>query len=508
MSRKRKNRRKKQKSRRTIGRRDPVVEGADLETINVRRWESAATHRLNACHWQNAHGNSINEDLAQDLETLRARSHWERYQNPMVEGVIVTHQTDVVGQEGPRLQIQSDDERFNEAVEEWWAIVYNEPDPTGRLSGPELLRLWIDSLWVNGEYLNEEVTYSREPGHPVTLGIHTFDARRLETPPEFANDPDVSFGIRLQTNMNTPTVYYKRTRESRGNLYDAPFRYEYDPLPADMVQHVYRMSEPDQLRGYPWLSPSLNVIADIRQADRYVMESVKNAAANSMYWWSNHPDAEFQDKDGVEQSIEPGTAKFIGGGWQPAMLTPTQPAAEYRAYRHERLRELGRPVCMPLMAVLLSSADSNFASAHYDGQVYMRALEWLQSLISRKSLDKYVKKVAMELELSRVVRTPRQWNIRWTWPKPPYVNPKQMYDALRAQLEDGTASYSDVLAFYGRDEETTIAARARTQALLEAANLPALPVNYGRGNAPQEEIPQPAQRRNYSADEYYDEMIG
>ena len=190
------------------------------------------------------------------------------------------------------------------------------------------------------------------------------------------------------------------------------------------------------------------------------------------------------------------------------MLTPTQPAAEYRSYRHERLRELGRPVCMPLMAVLLSSADSNFASAHYDGQVYMRALEWLQCLISRKSLDKYVKKIAMELELSRVVRVPRQWNTSWTWTKPPYVNPKQMYDALRAQLEDGTASYSDVLAFYGRDEETTIAARARTQALLESAGLPSLPVNYGRGNAPQEEMAQPERRRHYTSDDYYDEMIG
>lgn len=480
-SRKRRQRQKQQKrkvSSRTIGNQEPE----EVRVVNVRRWENAETNRLNACHWAYAHGNSINEDLDNDLETLRARAHYEACNNPIVEGVIRTHQCDIVGERGPRLQVQSDDAQFNEAVELGWQSVYDRPDPTGRLNGPELIKLWVAMLWKAGSYVNEEVTYQRTGSvidQAVTLGIRTYHPRRLETPPKFNGDPNVAFGQRL-TKDGRPTQYYIRSRENRGTgIHDAPFRYKYRTVPADMVQHVYEMAEPDQLIGYPWVSSSLGVLADIRKNDQYVMEASKNAAANALYWWSNHPDAEFVDRDGEEQILEPGTAKFIGGGYQPAMLQPTQPSAEYQQWRHEKMRELGRPVCMPLMVVLLSSADSNFASAHYDGQVYMRSLKAIQSWIERRSLNDYVRKVARELALSRIVSIPQTYTLDWTWDVPPYHNPKQMYDSFRARLEDGTAAYGDVLAAYGLDEDTTIEKRRRTAEKLEAAGLPELPVNAG-----------------------------
>jgi hypothetical protein len=36
----------------------------------VRRWEAAETNRLNRSQWEKATGQSINADLASDLETL------------------------------------------------------------------------------------------------------------------------------------------------------------------------------------------------------------------------------------------------------------------------------------------------------------------------------------------------------------------------------------------------------------------------------------------------------
>lgn len=490
MARKTKRRKARLKRRKKIAAARAKQPEPDSGPFQIRRWDAAATTRLNKAHWQHAHGDSINNDLAADLETLRARSNYEAANNPIVEGVINTHAVDVAGSDGPRLQVQSDDEQFNQTVEDWWEVVYEKPDPSRDIHGAEMVRQWVKQFWKSGEYINEEVTYDRN-GDPTQLGIASYHPRRLETPPEFANDPEVAFGIRFDS-RDKPRQYYIRRTLDRGNN---SFLSEivHDPVPADMIQHVFDAVEPDQLRGFPWLASCLGVIADLRQFDMHVMESAKNSAAQSIYHYTTHEDAQFvQDVPDTTQLIEPGTERYNPVGWQTTMLDATQPNHEYKTFKHEKLRELGRPACMPLMVVLLSSADSNFASAHYDGQVYMRAIEWLQSFIGRRSLTPYAKTVARELILAGRVRMPAKVNYKWTWPKPPYVNPKQMYDALRAQLEDGTATYADVLSAFGREEESTIASRVRTNERLIDAGLPPLPTNAGspNQNQNQEELEQ------------------
>src|SRR5687768_2173239 len=80
----------------------------EAKAWTLRRWEAAETNRLNRTHWRNATGAPINEDLSGDLRTLRARCRYESYNNPIVEGVIGTHQVDLVGVQGPTLQVRSD----------------------------------------------------------------------------------------------------------------------------------------------------------------------------------------------------------------------------------------------------------------------------------------------------------------------------------------------------------------------------------------------------------------
>lgn len=462
-----------------IGNQVDVI-AVETEPIAVRRWDSAATSRLNKAHWAKAHGNSINEDLSADLETLRARSTHEAANNPMVEGVINTHQIDVVGQEGPTLQVQSDSTQYNDAIEKWWEVVFEKPDPNSDIHGAEMIRSWIGQFWKSGEYLNEEVTHRRSG--PTQLGIATYHPRRLQTPPDFVGDPQVAFGIRFD-DFDKPTQYYIRRNANRGlgSLGEVD---RYEPVPADMIQHVFPHAEPDQIRGFPWLSSALGTISDLRQFDQHVMESAKQSAANPVYHYTESPDALYVNDLPETDIVEPGVRTWMPPHWRTESLQSTQPNAQYREYRHEKLRDLGRPAGMPLMVVLLSSADSNFSSAHYDAQVYMRAIEWLQSFISRRSLVPYVRSMSREVSLALRLVIPTKVKFKFTWPKPPYVNPKQMYDALSQQLEDGACSMSDVMAMYGRNEESVIASRKTYIDRLKAAGLPDPPVNHGGNKSP------------------------
>lgn len=452
--------------------------------FRLRRWDSADTNRLNFAQWKGAKGEHINRDLMEQLETLRARSSYEFQNNPFVEGVINTHCTDIVGETGPALDIDSDDKVFNEEVKNAWNNeLACDWSPAGNVHLIDEIRLWVRQLWIFGEYFNQEVSYpdrqSVDGKPPLKLAVTGIYPKRIETPFDYVSDDQVLLGIRFNS-FDRPTQYYKR----RDNPARTQLRYssiEWDPIPADMVNHVFERLEVGQVRGVPWLASSLQVVSDLRKHDEYVLEAAKSAASQGVYWWTNHPDCVFGEiEPGSVAAFEKGHQTFAPPGYQPAMIDATQPTALYKEFRHERLRELGRPVGMPLMVVLLSSAESNFASAHYDGQVYMRFLGALQRFFERSSLNVYLKKMVAELLfLRRIRKIPSLWSSRFTWPKAPYVNPKDMYDALRAMLEDGTATYPDVLAAYGRDEEETIATRKRTNERLKEAGLQPLPVNEG-----------------------------
>lgn len=439
--------------------------------VRIRRWDAAVTSRLNATQWSDAHGAPINVDILSDLPTLWARCAYEIQQNPIVEGVINTHCLDVVGRDGPQLQVQSDDSEFNAGVEEDWDDVFENPEESGMLGGPDLLQLWVRQWWYLGEYVNQQVTIERMDSD-ANFGWRVIDPKRLPVNNLWPVNQRTAFSIEYDE-RDRPVQYWIYPVDMNGEIIPG------DPrgVPADLVNHVFKVHEPGQRRGVPWLAVALQVIADVRDHDKHVMLAAKNAAAQAIYWYTEHPECDINTDVvfGQTHQLKYSSQTIGPSGWKPAMLQPTQPTAMYKEHRHERLRELGRPACMPLMVVLLSSADSNFASAHYDGQVYMRALDGIQGFLARKSLNPAVKTVAFVWCARRGRSMPRRWRCHWTWPRVPYVNPKQMYDALRQQLEDGTASYSDVLAALGRDLDTTIDRRVRDSEALQAAKLPPLP---------------------------------
>ncbi len=217
-----------------------------------------------------------------------------------------------------------------------------------------------------------------------------------------------------------------------------------------------------------------------------MLDSATSAARNAVVAHATSPDIEFdQDVIPDEQTIVRGAVNYSTPGWMTTGVDATQPTAQYKDFRHERLREFGRPFSMPLMMIILSSAESNFASAHYDGQVYVRGVQYVQDWITRSTLVGYVKKGIRELELSRVVRVPSAYKLNWTWPVPPPADPRKHAEAVRMQLEDGLISYPEALGIWGRDEETVIAQRQRTAERLAEAGLPPVPSNIGSGGVAQ-----------------------
>lgn len=454
------------------------------EPWTLRRWEAAETNRLNSAHWTKATGQTINADLAGSLKTLRARCTYEASNNPIVEGMIHSHASDIVGPDGPTLDVLSDSDEYNEALEAEWRNWSNphplsglpKPDAAGMLTLADLLRQNVWQWWTKGEDLTQ-ITTEEAPGGQVAMRFLAIDPDRLDTSPEHAGDPNVALGVR-RSRSGRPLQYFIADTTQFGPY--SLIGTKYDTFSADDIIHQFEQMEPGQIRGFPWLASGLPTIAELRDYDTSVLDCARAAAALCVVWYTEHPDAQYIE---VNESVDIERNKQWTGppGWKPQVIDPKQPAAQYVQFRTERLRELGRGRSIPLMKILLGSEKHNFASARMDNQNYQRACEAIQSWTERIKLNRLLAQFERELSLIRrggrfvLPPRPRKVEIVWHWPKQPHVDPLKEANAERIRLESGTLSYAAACSANGDNEDAVIASRVRTARKLSAAGLPPVP---------------------------------
>jgi len=438
-----------------------------------RHWETAETTRLNEAHWTWARDNAINQWLTEHLSTLRARSIYESRQNGMVAGVIRTHADDVVGPDGPTLQIQSDDDKYNEAAEQVWRDWFSAPTMRPNLSGAALLKSWIFNLWRCGEFL-ARISTDPDADGPVAMRLHPVHPRRLATPADLTGDPNTVMGIRFDA-LGRPATYYIADAAMNGQ---AVMSLSSQPWPADLIVHEFLVDEEDQCRGFPWLTPGLSPAADLRDYDDQVLDAARQQADHAILLKSTHPDAPFWNAP-ESTTVQRRQIIMNPPGWEAQFSPPTQPPVTYESYRGERQREIGRPVSMPLMMIRLDASNHSYASARFDGQCYDRGTMGTQSWLSGTersygTLNRLVNVVLAEARFAvpALRRRPAKVNNEWTWPVRKHVDPSKEATGEAIGLQNLTVSFSDALAARGKNLETHVAKLKRELKIFQDAELP------------------------------------
>jgi lambda family phage portal protein len=455
----------------------PDARGSRYESKGAwgaRYFESAETTRLNEAHWAMADDQSVNIWLSEQLAKVRSRSAYEARQNGTVLGVINTHADDIVGPDGPSLQVISDDDAYNDALEAAWREWFSAPTHRPNLSGSAWLKLCIRSLWKNGEFIDQLITDPTAEG-PVGLRLRPVHPRRLATPLDNTGDPNVFMGIRFDA-IGRPTQYYL-SNPARMGAQQLDFG-QSAVVPPDLIIHEFVAEEEDQARGIPWLNTALQPSADLRDYDDQIQDAARQIADQSALLYADNPNVETWTNPETT-TIERRTIKMCPPGWKPFTYPATMPPVQYPDFRSERQRDLGRPQGMPLLMIRLDSSKHNYSSARLDTQTYARAVASVQYWLSGTenscgTLNRLVDLVAAEarFKILALRKKPLTVRYKWTWPARPHVDPAKEALAEATSLENQTLTMTDALAARGKSIETHIETLKRERDLLEAAGLP------------------------------------
>lgn len=444
----------------------------------VRRWEAAETTRLNRSHWKKAIEQPINADLYADLSTIRARTTYELARNPLLEGVVGTYSQDVAGEDGPVLRVTSKSAAFNRALQLTWWNWFNAPEISGKLTGADMLSLWVRRLMDSGEFLAQRVSKQENAG-PVAFRLKLIHPRRLATPNDRAADYDIAMGVK-RSEQGEPLEYYIADPERFGAFILDTSKYK--ALKANELIHEFITIEEDQVRGVPWLATPLQATADLRDFDAQVMDAARAAADQALVWFTDHPDAPFLQ---VNESVEVERRMQQTGppGWKPMQMKPEQPTINYVEYRSDRMREIGRPFGMPLMMVRLGSEQHNYSSARFDNEIYKRGIRKLRRWLERRVLFGLVEEIKRESELyarsnprwpmaAAFSQTPDDLDYSFVWQPLTAVDAEKDAADEEARLRAGTLPFDEACARSGREMETNIQKIAEMVKEFRKAGLP------------------------------------
>ncbi|NLF17737.1 MAG: phage portal protein, partial [Lentisphaerae bacterium] len=293
------------------------------------RFDAAQTTPENQRHWSAADGHSADEEASPDVrKALRERARYEVANNSYAKGIVLTLANDTIGT-GPRLQMLTDDDETNRAVERDFAAWAQAV----RL--PEKLRTMRMARCQDGEAFAMLV---ENPGidHDIQIDVALVEADRVTSDLSVLGRSDEVDGIRLDAHGNPVT--YRVLKHHPGDGYIDLGQKAID-VPAQAMIHIFRADRPELHRGIPEITPALPLFAQLRRYTLAVLAAAEAAADFAGILYTDAPAS--GEADAVEPmdliQLERNMLLTMPGGWKMAQLDPKQPATTYAEFKREIL---------------------------------------------------------------------------------------------------------------------------------------------------------------------------
>jgi lambda family phage portal protein len=423
------------------------------------QYDAARTTRDNASHWSMADGLSADSSMTPETRrTLRNRSRYETANNSYALGLVLTLAEYCIGT-GPRLQLLTENEKYNSIVEQEFAA-WSE---TIRLG--EKLQTLRKAKCIDGEAFAVMVR-NPEVRHPVMIDLRLIECDRVATP--FFSLLQKVDGINYDRHGN-PVSYDVLTEhpgDSMMMLHSAS-----ETVPAEFMIHWFRQDRPEQSRGVPELCSALPLFAELRRYTRAVITAAETAADIAAIIQTpiiddNSVPKKLEPLDSI--ALEKGMMTVLTEGATISQLKAEQPTTTYSMFKREILSEIGRCLQVPVNIILGDSSNFNYASGRLDHQTFFKNIRNEQSRCEKTVLFPLLEmwyREAVRIGLLGEYPIPQisAQYARFYWDGTEHVDPVKEVKAAETRIRTRVSNLSIECAKLGQDWEDVLVQAAREQ---------------------------------------------
>ncbi len=427
------------------------------------RYDAAQTTKDNGKHWAAADHLSADMEAAPEVRrTLRMRSRYEVANNSYAKGLVQMLANDTIGT-GPRLQMLSGDEAFNDEVE---TAFMKWADATKLAAKLRTMRM---SRCQDGEAFAVLAT-NPKVRDPVKLDLLLIEADRISGDLKWSYDDTSVDGISFDS-WGNPTDY-QVLKYHPGDVHYMPGD-EAIHVPAEYMLHIFRQDRPGLHRGVPELTAALPLFAQLRRYNLAVLSAAEAAADFAAILYTDAPPNGESDEVEPMDSIplERNMMLTVPAGWKMGQLDPKQPAANHAEFVKIILSEIARCVCSTYGTLAGDFSGHNYASGRLDNQIYHKSILVDRSFWEMEVLNRIFEAWFREYSLIAMQTAPVERHT-WFWDGFPHVDPSKEATAQEKRLACNTTTLASECAKDGRDYMSVLRQRAKEFKLMRGLGIP------------------------------------
>jgi lambda family phage portal protein len=421
-----------------------------LRKIEARSYDGASKGRR-LQNWNPA-GTSADAASSMGLATLRNRSRDLVRNNPYAERAIRAIMANTIGT-GIVPQAKGKTDKVADAFEALWRAWGESTacDVDGRNDFYGIQAVVMRTVAESGECLIRRIRRRSTDGLPLPIQLQVLEPDYLDTSKDGDfNGKRVIQGVEFDARNNI--VAYWLFPEHPGNTLVYSKRFESQRIDASEVIRVYRQDRPGQVRGVPWLAPTIVRLDDLDGFEHAQLMRQKVAACHALVVRQPEPlgdITEGSDEDDELGRVEPGMIMRLKPGEDVSVVNP--PGVDgYSEHTRSVLRSIAVGLGVSFEVLTGDLSQVNFSSARMGWLEFQRNIDTWRSQMLIPMLCNGVWAWFVEAaELANAARGPVR--ATWTPPRREMIDPKTETDALKAQVRNGFMSLSEALLAQGRD---------------------------------------------------------
>jgi lambda family phage portal protein len=413
---------------------------------------------------------SADAEIKDNIRLLRDRSRELARNDPFIARYLNLMVSNVIGKQGVRVssKARNDDQSLdigaNLLIERSWKewsqlgnCTVNE-----RLTFIDCQKIFIETLCRDGEVIVRKVKDSSSPfGFRITfIEADHLDENKNET--YLKNGNSIKMGVELDKG-GKPVAYHLFKKHPYDNTYPKP-QQEYIRVPADEIIHAYLPQRAEQTRGVSFIAP---IIANMKMLNGYYeAEIVAARVGASKMGFITSPDGDGYVGDGDQEdtfnptmNAQAGVFEQLPAGMEFTSFDPTHPTSAFEPFTTSVLRSIASGLNISYHALSNDLTSVNYSSIRQGAledrsmyQLYQQFVidhfinpifkSWLEMAISTGYINLPIAKYD---KFARAISyIPRSF----AW-----IDPLKEMQSNILGLQNGTVTYADISANYGRDVE-------------------------------------------------------